>query len=265
MANGKTKKSNGDMIPIHVTAHAQQAVLPEVAIDPGAFQGLEKSPEDIAGLLGAAMEDMDGRRMPTVTIPTGGSTQWIVDGLMGEEEVETLDGIVVYSHTQRILWDGNFGDGPGGPPLCQSEDGKTGVGEPGGSCSTCSLKRFGEDGEKPRCTAKKRLFLLRPQSVMPLVVTLSVTSMANFEDYHLKAAGIGLNLFQIWTQIGLERTKNQGGIQYSKATFKAAGVLPPQHLKAGRAYYETLRGRDLPAGAAAVDDFADERSFSESE
>lgn len=57
----------------------------------------------------------------------------------------------------------------GGGIRCQAQDGKHGVGDPGGDCSRCKLQLF-SDGEPPECTEFKNLAaIVAPERGMPSV------------------------------------------------------------------------------------------------
>jgi len=63
---------------------------------------------------------------------------------------EQLDVINVHYFRSRIRWNGTIGEGM----LCRSDDGATGVGEPGGDCSRCEFAKFKQDEEdaRPSCS-----------------------------------------------------------------------------------------------------------------
>jgi hypothetical protein len=82
--------------------------------------------------------------LPTVRVPTAGGTMWTIpDVEAGDRSDKVLRGIVVYQTVARGYWEESFDNSGGGtPPTCYSNDGKRGVGNPGGDCSICPLMKF---------------------------------------------------------------------------------------------------------------------------
>lgn len=156
-----------------------------------------------------------------VTIPTGGGTSWKVQTLVGEEIAPILAGIIVLYQDCRAFWKAEFSGET--PPDCSSEDGRMGVGEPGGPCAKCPYAEFGSDpkgGKGQACKQVRRVFLLRPKTYLPVMVTLPPTSIKNCKQFFTRVTNAGLPYWGVVTEIGLEKTKNGSGIAYSKATFR---------------------------------------------
>ena len=66
----------------------------------------------------------------------------------------------------------------GGGLLCRSDDGITGIGEPSGTCSRCSLKDFTPDGKPPSCDRLANFFCIVRgyESPLPLVISFAKSS-----------------------------------------------------------------------------------------
>jgi hypothetical protein len=62
------------------------------------------------------------------------------------------------------------------------------------------------------------LFLLRPGNLLPDVVSLPPTSIANVRKFFLRLASQSTPFYGVTVRLGLERTKNAGGIAYSRVT-----------------------------------------------
>lgn len=177
-----------------------------------------------------------------VTIPTGGVISWTVPSLSGEEQVKELEGIIVYWRNSRTFYREAFGEG-GGRPECTSDDGCTGIGEPGGDCSRCQLSQFGSDlkgGKGKACRETKALFLIRQNSILPLVIVLSPTSLPGAKAYLLRLTSALVPHYAVTTKITLERTKNEGGIAYSVAILGLGEKLTEEQASKVRAYQELL-------------------------
>ena len=198
----------------------------------GAIEALKSNLE------GESLSPMD---LDRVGVPAGGGVSWCIPTLAGDETTQEIVGVIVGVQNCRAYWSGDFAGG-GDPPDCVSEDNVTGVGEPGGVCKTCPNAQFGSDsrGKGQSCKQIKRIFLLRPASMLPLVITLPPTSIRPATRYLLRLAGAGLKYQAAVTRITLEKTQNSEGIKYSVATFALAGNLDPGQAAAMEDYAKSM-------------------------
>ena len=214
----------------------------ELAKQETSFMVLENAPAAIealrANLEGEALSPMD---LDRVVMPAGGGVTWCIPTLEGDETTQEIIGVIVGVQNCRAYWAGDFAGG-GDPPDCVSEDNVTGVGEPGGVCKFCPMAEFGSDsrGKGQACKQIKRLFMLRPGSMLPLVVTLPPTSIRPATRYLLRLAGVGLKYQAAVTRITLEKTKNSEGIAYSTAVFALAGKLDPGQSQVMEDYAKSM-------------------------
>jgi hypothetical protein len=169
-----------------------------------------------------------------IKIPAGGGLAWEVPTLEGTEPKKEVYGVVIYWKEARAFWPTKF-EGGNEPPACSAPDGQFAPpsGEPGvpvptneaGNyiCAQCPNAQFGtaEGGEAPgqACKQTRQLFLLTPDSLIPLVVSLPPTSVAAAKKFMLRLAGHGVKYSAIVTKVSLVKDKNQGGIEYAKAEF----------------------------------------------
>lgn len=178
-----------------------------------------------------------------IVAPSGGTTFFSVpsvDEPDGEPQ-KTLTGILVYQRDTRAYWKVGMDEGGGGsPPDCSSADGKTGVGDPGGDCSTCALARFNLDN-RPECKQMRLMFLLRPGNFLPDVVQVPPSSLKNAAQYMLRLATQGIPYYCIETTVGLEKAQSQDGIDYAKMTFKPGGRVPKERVEQILDYARSLR------------------------
>jgi hypothetical protein len=202
---------------------------------------------------GETLSPMD---LDRVSVPAGGGVSWCVPTLDGEETTQEIIGVLVGVQNCRAYWAGDFAGG-GDPPDCVSEDAVTGVGDPGGACKVCLMAAFGSDsrGKGQACKQIKRLFVLRPASMLPLVVNLPPSSIKAATRYLLRLAGNGLKYQAAVTRITLEKTKNSDGIAYSTAIFALAAKLDPAQAQALEDYAKTMG--PLLRRPVAAEDFKD--------
>lgn len=157
--------------------------------------------------------------MDKVTMPTGGGLQFAVPNLEGSEDmVDSIEGVCILFKDGRSMWHESFDEGGGGgPPDCSSSDMTTGIGDPGGSCLACPLSRFGSGkGNSQKCKQTRLLFVLRPDTLLPLIVALPPTSLKAAKKYFLRLTTHGVAYHQVVTRLSLERDKNDDGVKYSK-------------------------------------------------
>ena len=195
--------------------------------------GLELLRENLKGL------KLDPWDMDRAGFPTGGGTAWQVPDLEeGTKSVKSLEGIILHWHPWRGFYFTRL-DEPGaesGPPDCQSNDGITGHGDPGGDCETCEYNQWGsgKNGGKA-CSEYRPLYLLQPDAYLPLVVRLPVQSLKPFNQYLTRLASKGIRPSEVVTSFGLEQTKQRGGgLTYSKAVPSLVRHLTEEEKEAVR-------------------------------
>lgn len=167
--------------------------------------------------------------------PTAGGKQFSLPGIEGDEYTTSIEGVIVAHHTTRAYWAKPFSGST--PPDCYSVDGRVGIGEPGGECARCPLNQWGSDNKGGRgkaCKEMRRVYLLRHDEAIPILVTLPPTSLAAYQQYANRLVRGHLSVKQVITRIGLEQQKNQDGIEFSKATMAAQGRLSPEQVQAVR-------------------------------
>jgi hypothetical protein len=180
-----------------------------------------------------------------IKIPSGGGQSFSVATLEGEEMEKTVLGVIILARDARAYWQRSLDEGGGNqPPDCHSNDGVVGIGEPGGECMQCPLAQFGSDTKTHRgqaCKAIRQLFLLRGDSLLPMVLALPPTSLKAAKQYMMRLAGQAIPYWAVATKIGLEPAQNAGGIKYSKATFAFAGMLSEAQRAKAKKYTDMLK------------------------
>ncbi len=206
-------------------------------------------------------EKLGQRDLDKIQIPTGSTSMFMVPDLEeGEKSVKTIEAVIVYYRVARAYWEKSLDDGGGNsPPDCYSNDGKMGIGKPGGSCIGCPLNEFesAKKGKGKACQERKLLFLMMPDSLMPRVLSLPPTSLSNFKKYLTRLTSGVVAYPGVITEIGLTKDKNNDGIEYHQATFKMARRMEKSDIDHIRTIIAPLRGafevvvldqRDRPNG-----------------
>lgn len=206
-----------------------------------------EAPEDMGSLLGEALapgETLSLSAFPTIKIPAGGGTVWTLpDG----EAAKTITCIILARQPVRAYWRSVF-SGEGNPPDCSSSDNVIGHGDPGGECASCPLNEWGSGKDDAKaCRQITRLFVLLPESQLPVLIPLPPSSYKAAQSYVLGLAGRGKRFYGVVTEIGLAQEKSKGGITYSRATFQVKETLSEAAASAIAGYREML----LPALVSA--------------
>lgn len=181
-----------------------------------------------------------------VRVPAGGGTTFEIPGLDGVAEAKTLEGVIVHWRSPRGYWRESFdATGGGTPPDCSSDDGITGVGDPGGECGSCPLARFGssEKGRGQACRQMRLLFMVREGDRLPIVVVVPPSSLKEVGRYFLRLAGNSVPYYAATTRLELRKTKNKDGIGYSEIVPSIGARLTQE---------ETSRILDYAKGLAPV-------------
>ena len=149
----------------------------------------------------------------------------------GEQTERELSGVILLWHEVRLYWKLAMEQSTNGAtaPDCFAWNALRGVGVPGGDCSTCPLAQFGsaQTGDGQACKLVRQVFFLRPDRLLPVIVSLPAGSLRGAREYFRRLAAKGLPCFGLVTRIGLEKARNNQGREYSRATFSADELLPP--------------------------------------
>lgn len=184
----------------------------------------------IAANLGG--EKLQPSHLDRIKVPSGGTIAWTVPTLEGEEVMKEIEGIIVYTAVQRVYWQKPFAGG-GDPPDCFSLDAVTGQGSPGGECANCPLAIFGTakegQGRAQACAMRRLVFLLMPgECVLPVVLSVPPSSLMVATKYLLGLGGRGINAWQVYSKLSLEKSTNRDGIDYAKIKFAMTGRVEDQ-------------------------------------
>jgi len=213
------------------TKKEQQTEVVEYA--PGGSSALEVIRENVGG------HGLNSFDLPRVKIPAGGSTTWEIPTLEGPSAARAVDGVIIHWNTRRAYWqDKNV---TGAPPDCSSNDGLIGFGwnsqepdaeskdlqyDPDGRaifshvCSACPLggdnawgsavDAKGEPSRGKACKEIRQLFVLMPGELLPIIVSLSPTSISESHKFFMRMASGGVPFYGAEVSLGLKAASNNG-------------------------------------------------------
>lgn len=200
-------------------------------------------PQELASIMSenTGGEKFSPFELDRVKVPAGGGTTWTVPSITGEVEAKTLEGIIIAQRNVRSYWPDAF-SGTGTPPSCSSQDGVLGIGDPGGACDICPLAEFGSgpNGRSQACKTAKLLFLLRPESVLPMLVSIPPSSLKVMRSFMLQMTGQEMPFYGAIVGLGLSRDKNADGVMFSKVAPSIVRRLSPDELATMRSVHASL-------------------------
>ena len=171
-----------------------------------------------------------------VKSPSGGSTVFSVPGLSGDEAEKELVGIILDYTTPRAYWD-TPDPVEGTPPICMSQNRI--ISHDGKACAHCPYNDFGsKDGgsNAKACKESVLLFLLRPNSIIPLLVRVPVTSKPRFFKYSTRLLSTLTPISSVVTKITLEKATSKQGKPYALFNFQTVSVLSPEEATQAKAF-----------------------------
>ena len=171
-----------------------------------------------------------------VKSPSGGATTFSVPGLSGEEPEKALTGIVLDYTTPRAYWD-TPDPIEGTPPTCMSQNSI--ISCDGKACAHCPHNDFGSkdcESNAKACKESVLLFLLRPDSIIPLLVRVPVTSKGRFLKYATRLLSTLRPINSVVTKITLEKATSKAGKPYALFNFQAVSTLSQEEAVQAKAY-----------------------------
>ena len=171
-----------------------------------------------------------------VKSPSGGSTVFSVPGLAGDEPAKELTGIVLDYTTPRAYWD-TPDPVEGTPPVCMSQNSI--LSQDGKACALCPYNEFGSrDGgsNAKACKESVLIFLLRQNSIIPLLVRVPVTSKPRFLKYSTRLLSTLTPISSVVTKITLEKATSKAGKPYALFHFQTVRTLSPEEAASAKAY-----------------------------
>ena len=171
-----------------------------------------------------------------VKSPSGGATVFEVPGLAGNEAEKELTGIILDFTTPRAYWD-SPDPVEGTPPTCLSQNSI--ISHDGKACARCPYNDFGsKDGgsNAKACKESVLLFLLRPESIIPLLVRVPVTSKPRFLKYSTRLLNTLTPISGVVTRITLSKATSKQGKPFALFNFEVASILSQEEATQARAF-----------------------------
>lgn len=218
----------------------------EIAVVEGSrFTAIAAGMAAVKENLAATGESLSASDLIRVPTPTGGSTTWMIPGPGGDEATPHITGVLCFYQRCGILWP-SFDPTPGAIPVLRSFD--LCISEQVGpipdsmhevleACrlderhfdwETCGYNQFGsgKNGIGKRCREQRLLFILRENSLLPLLVTVQPGSLRNVVRF-VKSLGLAAQIpyYRSIVDLSLEKVINRSGQAFSRIVPKLVGML----------------------------------------
>lgn len=211
-------------------------------IAPGGFAALNQDP---AELLEAFTVNLGGDKLSKfdldkATVPGPGGKRWRVTRADGStEDPETLTGVIVGIANTRTYYKTEY-TGGGEAPDCSSYDGgKTGIGDPGGTCHDCPMNVFGAS-EGPSCAEGKHLLLLPDNAVLPMLITVPPVSLKFVKGYMTGLANHQIKYWSVVTELAISITNTQRRKDVVCIKARRVGPLDPAEVQRASEYRDAI-------------------------
>lgn len=183
--------------------------------------------------------------MDRAKVPAGGGSTWEIPDLdEGVKAVKALTGIILHWMPTRTYWSKGLDDGESGPPDCSSTDLERGIGDPGGECAVCPFNQWdsAEKGSGKACKERRLLFLLQPDSYLPLLVQVPTMSLKPLNQYLMRLASKGIMYHSVVTSLTLDKSQQRGGANaYAKIIPTMARRLTEEEHQAVKGLVATFQ------------------------
>ncbi|HPF54672.1 MAG TPA: hypothetical protein PLM48_08550 [Clostridia bacterium] len=203
-------------------------------------------------------EEMDGLT-PTfdrIRIPAGGGISYEVPGddPSSPDMAKDFNAVILYHHPIFSFYTEKF-NGGSQPPECASMDGHVGIDATTGECRDCKACPFakfgsGENGGMA-CKQKRRVYLLRENELLPVILTVPTGSLKEFTKYVTRLLQKGKKTNQVVTRFSLQKAQNSTGIAFSQVVCSVARPLTPEEQASIHSMSEQVKAY---AGHVAITD-----------
>lgn len=219
---------------------------------------IEHDPDTLRELVEANLEgrELTAFDLNKATMPIGGSTVWEVPTLEGSEASKEIRGVLIYERDCRSYWIDSEMNGQ--QPDCKSDDAVNGYGVISDTdemrereCKPCPLSQWGSAGNGSKgqaCTLKKILYILQPNTLLPMVVFIPPSSLGAINKWLTNLFSYGKFFYGVELGLSLEKVPGDG-VQYSRVVPRVVRELTTKEAASIQSYRElmlpSLRG--IPA------------------
>ena len=195
-----------------------------------------------------------------VKVPSAGGTIWTIEGPEGKEQVESIEGIIVFKAPHGIIWRSDD-ISPGEKPVVVSNDLVTGKlnipreevpeelmelidsAEIKGNPGVYDWAKLPQTQWGTGKYAKEQIlmFVLRPNELLPLLIAATPGSVGNIKKFFLRTK---ISHYRMLVSLKLKEAISKGGIKYSQIIPEHIGTISPADgLKICEQYRDPLKSK----------------------
>lgn len=232
------------------------------------YVALQSQDDSIAELLKSNLGSrrIDPWNFDTATWPSGRATSFELPTLEGTKPVKEIIGIILHWNEGRVYYEKDFDEGGGLPPDCHSTDLIKGNGNPGKFskeeaeaegqgieageskspdmlCMTCWNAQFDTavKGAGQACRERRQIFLLQPDSILPLFISVPPTSLKEFSRFFMRLSTKGKFFNKVVVKISLNKTKSKSGQDYAEAQIEYVRDLNAKEKESIESYSKAVK------------------------
>ena len=213
-------------------------------IEPGGYLALNTGPEQImeAFRVNLGDEKLSKFDLDKATV-TVGATRWRVarqDGTV--DDPQSITGVIISIAKSRAYYKTAYSSGGEAPDCSSFDGGRTGIGDPGGVCTTCPMNEFGtaREGSGKACAEGLQLLLLPKDSIMPILVQVPAASLKGVKGYLTSLAGVMLPVTHVETELTIGTRSTQSRGEVSAVVARRVGNLDPAEVALASEYAARL-------------------------
>ncbi|GEM_PF-3417332 len=170
-----------------------------------------------------------------IVMPSTGETSFTIQTSESRDKIQYFEGIVVAQNDVRMYWKKESLKGLSSP-VCFSNDCISGIGNPGGNCSSCFLAQFDSKRHSPNCQKRKAVLILREDNILPSLFVAPPISAKALSNYFLILASNRIRPAFAKTSFTLAQEKSASGVLFSKINAHVKSLLTEEEKQIAAVY-----------------------------
>lgn len=209
------------------------------------------APEAMQRIIRLIDENLGGAQfnvlnLPRIKVSKEGYFQ--IETAEADPKIErSVKGVICSFRQARIYWGRAYNPGASKePPSCTSQDGFTGIGDPGGECASCPYAQFksarnpdGSQGAGQACKELRQMLVLLPGQMLPHRLDVPPTSLQGFNKYSMNLIYSGDAYWSVVTKFGLEII-HSGGYPVARILFSRSKQMTKDETKLLEPYHQRM-------------------------
>jgi hypothetical protein len=210
--------------------------------------------ESVESLLASIDDNLGGEKISVFNLakiswPTSAGKFWTIPGIDGDEPVSEIEGVFIKKREPgRVYFKGEYSGG-GDTPLCGSDDGILGYGDPFEEgenrkfeCSECPYSKFGSGKNNAQaCSEFRLLYMLIGTDRLPSLIQVPGMSIRPLVDFGLGLMNKGMSIMDMVVHMSLKESTSRSGQKYAELVIKKSRDLLPDESEKLAAYRDAIK------------------------